>query len=139
MIKAFARRTLAAASVGMILLLASGSTAQQAPGPTRTVLLRHDTTLPDHEAVLLRAEIPAGGREGRHTHPGLLLGYIEQGTLTLDYEGKPSAMYKAGESFFVEAGKVHEGINTGNVAVKVLATLVVKKGAALTTPAAAAR
>ena len=84
MIKAFARRTLATASVGMILFLASGSSAQQTPGPTRTVLLRHDTTLPDHEAVLLRAEIPAGGREGRHTHPGLLLGYIEQGTLTRD-------------------------------------------------------
>ena len=111
--------------------------ASRAQGPqvTRTVLLRRDTTVPGYEVVMLEAQIPAGAREGRHTHPGTLLGHVEQGTLTLDYEGKPSAIYKAGESFFVDAGKVHEGINKGDTAVKVLATLVVKKGESLTTAA----
>ena len=57
----------------------------------------------------------------------------EVSTVTLDYEGKPTAAYNAGESFFVDAGKVHEGINKGTVPAKILATLVVKSGEALTT------
>ena len=101
------------------------------------MLTRHDTTVPDYEAVLVQVEIPAGGREGRHTHPGIAIGHVEQGTLTLEHEGRPVTDYKTGDSFILEAGKVHEGINKGNVAVKVLATFVVKKGDALTTPASA--
>lgn len=84
---------------------------------------------------MVRGDIPVGDREGRHTHPGVLVGHVEEGTVTLDDEGKPSVVYKAGDTFFVEAGKVHEGINTGNVPVKVLAVFVVKTGAPLTTPA----
>lgn len=109
--------------------------AQNAPGPTRTILQRHDTPAPGYEAVLVKIEIPVGGREGRHTHPGLVTGYVEQGTLTLEYEGRPTTAYKPGDSFILEPGKVHEGINTGNVPVKAVATFVVAKGAALTTPA----
>jgi quercetin dioxygenase-like cupin family protein len=104
----------------------------QSAGVKRTVLMRRATTVPGYEVVLLEADIPAGGREGRHTHPGTLLARVEQGTVTLDYEGKSTA-YKAGESFFVDAGKVHEGSNKGDVPAKILATLVVKTGEALTT------
>ena len=41
--------------------------------------------------------------------------------------------YKAGDSFFIEAGKIHEGINKGASPVKVVATFVVEKGKPLTT------
>ena len=131
MLKSFARHSLVAAAFGAILC-AAPTHAQQAPGPTRTVLLRHDTT-PGYEMVLVRAEIPVGGREGRHTHPGAVMVFVEQGTISLDYEGKARTEYKAGESFFVEEGKIHEGINTGSVPAKALATFYVKKGATLTT------
>lgn len=110
--------------------------AQSAPGPVRTILQRHDITAPGYEAVLVKVEIPVGGREGRHTHAALATGYIEQGTLTLEYEGRPTTVYKPGDSFILEPGKVHEGINTGNVPVKAIATFIVKKGVPLTTPAA---
>jgi quercetin dioxygenase-like cupin family protein len=112
--------------------------AQQAPSVKRTVLLQHDTSMPGYEAVLVAVEIPAGGREGRHTHPGLAMIHVEEGTLTLDYEGKPTTPYKAGESFFVEAGKVHEGMNKGTTQVKAIATFVVPKGQPITTQVAAA-
>jgi quercetin dioxygenase-like cupin family protein len=52
----------------------------------------------------------------------------------LEYEGQSPAILKTGDSFFVDAGKVHEGVNIGDVPVKVLATLVVKTGSLLTTP-----
>src|SRR5258705_343233 len=76
--------------------------------------------------------------EGRHTHPGLVMIHVEEGTLTLDYEGKPTVGYKPGESFFVEAGKVHEGMNKGTTPVKAIATFVVPKGQPITTQVAAA-
>ena len=106
----------------------------QAPGPTRTVLVRRDITAPGYEAIMIRTEVPVGGREGRHTHPGTFVGLVEQGTFQVDYEGKPSAIYRAGDSFFVDSGKIHEGINAGDVPVKVLLTIVVENGATLVTP-----
>jgi quercetin dioxygenase-like cupin family protein len=107
--------------------------AQQAPTPKRTVLLQHDISIPGYEALLVAVDIPVGAREGRHTHPGTAMIHVTDGALTLDYEGKPTAIYKAGESFFVDAKAVHEGMNKGNVPVKAIATFIVPKGQAVTT------
>jgi len=82
---------------------------------------------------MVAVEIPAGGREGKHTHPGTLVAYVQEGALDLEYEGKPTKTYKAGDTFSVEPGKVHEGVNKGNTPVKVLATFVIEKGKPLTT------
>ena len=126
----------AAAAATFITVLCAGRTlAQGAPEVKRTVLLRHDAPAPGFEAVLVGVEIPVGGREGRHTHPGLAIIHVEQGTLSLDYEGKPSTDYKPGDSVVVEGGKIHEGINKGTTPIKVIATFVIPKGATLTTPA----
>jgi quercetin dioxygenase-like cupin family protein len=122
---------LAVPAVGMAIV----ARAQQAPQVTRKVLLQQDLAIPDYQAALVSVEIPVGGREGRHTHPGGLIVYVLEGTITLDHEGKPSATYKPGDSFFVEAGKIHEGINQGSAPIKALATLVVPKGKPLTAPA----
>ena len=123
--------------IALVLALAATlavvSAQAQAPTVKRTMLLQHDTSMPGYEAVLVAVEIPAGGREGRHTHPGLAMIHVEEGTLTLDYEGKPTTPYKAGDSFFVEAGKVHEGMNKGTTPVKAIATFVIPKGQPVTT------
>lgn len=80
-------------------------------------------------------EIPPGGREGRHTHPAEVFAQVLEGTLTLDVEGQPTATSKPGETFFIGAGKVHEGINQGSAPVKLLAVFVAEKGKPLTAPA----
>ena len=120
----------------MMLVPMAGASAPHAQdaGVTRTVLMRRPTSVTGYEVVMLEAVIPAGAREGRHTHPGTLVARVEQGTVTLEYDGKTTD-YKAGESFFVDAGKVHEGMNKGGGTAKILATLVVKTGDALTTQA----
>ena len=124
-----------AAAVFVTLSLAPRTFAQATPEVKRTVLLRHDAPAPGFEAVLVRVELPVGGREGRHTHPGLAIIHVEQGTLSLDYEGKPTTDYKPGDSVVVEADKIHEGINKGSTPIKVTATFVIPKGATLTSPA----
>ena len=125
----------AAAAAFVTLSLTPGTFAQATPEVKRTVLLRHDAPAPGFEALLVGVEIPVGGREGRHTHPGLAIIHVEEGTLSLDYEGKPSADYKPGDSVVVEAGKIHEGINKGSTPIKVIAAFVIPNGATLTTPA----
>ena len=105
-----------------------------APTVVRKVLMQQDVPNGAQLAVV-SVEIPVGGREGRHTHSGPLIVYVQEGALTLDYEGKPTVTYKVGETFFVEAGKIHEGINKGTVPIKALASFVTPKGAPLTTQA----
>ncbi len=107
----------------------------QQPNVERNLLLQQDLTISGYEGVLVEATIPVGGREGRHSHPGPLLAYVLEGTFTVEYQGKPTVTYQAGESFFVEAGNIHEGINNGNTPVRVIATFIVEEGRPLTTQA----
>jgi len=72
---------------------------------------------------------------GKHTHPGEELGYVLEGTLLLEIEGAPARTLKAGDSFFVPAGKPHDGKNTGSGPAKVLATYIIEKGKPVASPA----
>jgi len=122
--------------VGALSLLIIVPVISQQPTIQRKVLLTQDLPIPGYQAVMAAVEIPAGGREGRHTHPGAVVVYIQEGTITFDHEGKPTMTYKAGDSFYIEPGKIHEGINNGTSPVKAVATFVVEKGKPLTSPAA---
>jgi quercetin dioxygenase-like cupin family protein len=124
----------------MLTLAVPSMTGAQSPAsadkPTvvRKVLMQQDLPIPgNYSLALVSVEIPVGGREGRHTHPGALAVYVQEGAFSLDYEGRPNVTYKAGETFFVEAGKVHEGINRGTVPARGLASFVVPKGQPMTT------
>ena len=123
----------AAAVVAVLLPAWTSSAAQNQPSVTRKVLMQQDLNVPGYTTALISVEIPVGGREGRHTHPGTLIVYVQEGALTLDYEGKPTKTYKAGETFSVEPGKIHEGINKGNTPIKALASFVGEKGKPITT------
>jgi quercetin dioxygenase-like cupin family protein len=116
------------------LALLMAAPAAQQPTVTRKILLKQDAAIPGYEQDLVKVEIPVGGREGRHTHPGSVMIYVEEGTLTFDCEGKPTATYNPGDSLYVEPDKIHEGINNGKTTVKVIASFLVKKGVPLTTP-----
>jgi quercetin dioxygenase-like cupin family protein len=61
--------------------------------------------------------------------------YILEGTLILEHEGRQNATYQAGEAVLVEAGKIHRGINTGTVPVKLVATPISEKGKPASSPA----
>lgn len=125
-------------SAALVEQTAPRSAAADTPAVKRTVLLQHNTSAPGFEAVLVEVEIPVGQREGRHFHSGTAMIHVTDGAITLDYEGKPTVRYKAGDSFFVDAKAVHEGINKENVPAKAIATFIVPKGQPVTTQVAAA-
>jgi quercetin dioxygenase-like cupin family protein len=121
------------AAVLFAAMFGGWSTADaQQPTVERKVLLQQDLTIPGYQNVLVAVTIPAGGREGRHMHPGTLLVHVLEGVMTLDHDGRPTASYKAGESVYIEPGRVHEGINKGTTPVRAIASFVVEKGKPLT-------
>lgn len=129
--------TLAAAFVAAGVMGAWGIgalDAQQQAAFKRTPLQKRDLSVPGREAVQVLAEFAPGAAAGRHTHPGEELGYVLEGTLLLEVQGREPITLKAGDSFFVPAGVVHDGKNTGKGPAKVLATYVVEKGKPIATP-----
>jgi|SRR5215831_11395482 len=109
--------------------------AQQPTMIQRKILITQHLPIPGYQIVMAAVELPPGARSGRHTHPGAVVANIQEGVLTLDYEGRPTATYKAGDAVFVEAGKIHEDINNGTTPIKLIAAYVVEKGKPLTSPA----
>lgn len=122
------------ASLLLAAALASGATLAQAPAIKRTVLQRTDVG-GNMEVVLGLAEIAKGGSTGRHTHFGAETGYVIEGTSTLEIDGEAPRTLKAGDSYLVPAGKVHNAIAIGEGTTRVLATYVIEKGKPLATPA----
>ena len=110
-----------------------GLKAQTAPSVKRTILLKQDMTIPGREAVLALVEIPPGGREGRHTHPAEVYGFVQEGTITLEVQGQPTKTLKAGDVFSIPPETIHEGTNNGTVTTKLSAVFVAEKGKPLTT------
>ena len=128
--------TMALSSVGVLPLASDRiAQAQQQAEIQRKLLLQQDMFIPGYQMIVQTVEIPAGVKEVRHTHPGVLSGYMLEGTLILEHEGRPTATYKAGETFVVDAGKIHQGINNTNAPAKLVATLVLEKGKPANTPA----
>ena len=121
-------------SVALLAVLGAQSLLAQQPGFTRAMLQKGDLSIPGREAVQVRAEFDPGVAAGKHTHPGEELGYILEGTLVFEIEGRAPLTLNAGDYFFVPAGTVHDGRNIGSGKAKVLATYVVEKGKPLATP-----
>jgi len=124
----------ALAAIG-IVGLALGVLAQQ-PTFKRTVLQQQDISMPGREAVTAIAEFQPGAAAGRHTHPGEEIGYILEGQVWIEQDGKIPVTLKAGQTFIIHPGTVHNATNTGSGTARVLATYLVEKGKPLATPAA---
>lgn len=107
----------------------------QQPGFKRVELQRSDLSVAGREAVVARADFDPDGIVGRHSHPGEEMGYIIEGTVQLEIDGKPPVISKAGDVYFIPAGAVHAARNVGKTPAKVLATYIVVKGKPLTTMA----
>ena len=120
------------AVVGLVV----GVLAQQ-PTFKRTVLQQADISVPGREAVTAVAEFQPGAAAGRHTHPGEEIGYVLDGQLLLEQDGKAAVTLHAGQTFLIPPGTVHNATNSGSGTARVVATYLVEKGKPLATPAPA--
>jgi quercetin dioxygenase-like cupin family protein len=108
------------------------ASAQQS-GITRTPLQTVDFP-PGYTTVSAIAQIAPRGCAGSHTHPGIESTYVMEGEMLLKIDGEPDRVVKAGDSFQIPAGVVHDACVAGSSPGKVLAVYVVEKGKALATP-----
>ena len=121
--------------LGGLLTLTAGALFAQVSGLTRTLVGKADISITGREAVVARIEVAPGAKAGRHTHPGDEISYVMEGEATLLVDGQPPKQVKAGESFVVPAGVVHDAHNNGTTAIKLVGVYVVEKGKPLASPA----
>ncbi|MGM4896756.1 cupin domain-containing protein [Tardiphaga sp. 839_C3_N1_4] len=113
--------------LGLTIATIAGIGTVSAQGIKRTPLQKVE--FPDgYETVTAIAEIPVGGASGRHTHPGAETGYVLEGELELAIDGKPPLKLKAGDSYQIPAGAVHDARASGDKPMKVLGVYVITKG-----------
>lgn len=106
--------------------------AQQEP-IKRTMLIQTDAPGgKTHDIVMAVAELAPGATSGNHRHPGVEVGYVIEGSLVLEHEGRKPVTLKAGDSFKNDG--VHNGINKSKAPVKILAVYVVEKGKPVSEP-----
>jgi quercetin dioxygenase-like cupin family protein len=128
-------RTAALCLMALCLGLAAvAQTPGGAPPIKRTPLQRFDVPGTLFETVIGIAEIAPSIAIGRHTHPGPESGYVMAGSFELLIDGEAPRVLKAGDSYQVPPGAVHDA-KAGPEGAKVIATYVVQKGQPLAAPA----
>lgn len=127
-------KTLRHILVACAVVVAAGAAVAQQSGIKRTPLQKIE--FPDgYVTVSGLAELPPGGNIGRHTHPGIETGYLLEGEAVMSIDGEPDKHLKAGDSYVIQAGVVHDAKVHGDKGAKVMAVWVVEKTKPLATPA----
>ena len=120
--------------LSVVAFACAGSALAQQAAIKRTPLQKAE--FPDgFVSVSAIAEIPPGGAAGRHSHPGVELGYIMEGEADLILDGKPAQHLKAGDSYQIPIGAVHDAKVSGDKPLKVLTVYIVDKTKPLASPA----
>jgi quercetin dioxygenase-like cupin family protein len=113
----------------LVLVVAGTLWAQGASGPVglRTTTVLQTTTTAHGQPLqfpLFRNqftgvlfELAPGGRVGRHRHPVPNVVYVMEGELTVEADGQPPRVYRAGQAFS-EGDHWHDGINNGSVPMR---------------------
>lgn len=85
-------------------------------------------------SVLTLIEVEPNGVVARHSHPGIEMFYVLEGTTELLVDGQPPRMLKAGDSAVNPVATPHMA-KAGPAGVKLIATFIVDQDKPLATPA----
>jgi quercetin dioxygenase-like cupin family protein len=107
---------------------------QATPSIKRTPLQTVDVPAGSYNAITAIAEIVPNAAIGRHTHLGPETGYMIEGEMTLMVDGQAPKVVKAGESYQIPAGAVHDA-RAGEKGAKVMGVYIIEKGRPLAIPA----
>src|SRR5215475_10576422 len=121
-------RIVFSAAVAVMAMTSIAAAQQPTPPQTikRTLLQKFDVPGSNYETVIGLAEIMPNANIGRHTHPGIEGGYLIEGELVVMVEGQPPKTFKAGDSWQLPLGAVHDG-RAGPAGAKVLASYVSRR------------
>ena len=102
----------------------------------RTVLLKTDLEgIEGRDGNVVIVEIAPGAESGKHYHPGHEIAYIQEGSATVEIEGKKPVTYKRGAVVHLTPNQVHNVKNNSKTApVKALVFALYEKGQPEVTP-----
>lgn len=123
--------------ITLIIVLAGAAAAAPPaalppPAPLHTLDVPQDKG--QQEVQVVRRTFPPGSASGWHVHPGVEIAYVLSGVMALDAPGQPRRVLRAGESFMMPRGGVHNGVNIGRRPAELLITYTLDKGAPPRTP-----
>jgi quercetin dioxygenase-like cupin family protein len=107
-------------------------------GFSRVVLQDKPVSVVGRHGVTARADFAPGASAGLHTHPGEEFGYIVEGAIALSVDGRPTAMLKPGDVFFIPSGVAHDGRNVGSTKAALVSVFFAEEAKPLATPVASA-
>ena len=131
------RRTLLL-SAGALVTMAEGASGQ-APTPSVRPGFQHDLpelNLSGWSLTAVEVSYGPGEGSGAHRHPGLTIAYVLEGSIRSKVGDAAEQTYTAGQMFIEAPEQVHAvSRNASNTeSAKLLAILLTRKGAVLTTP-----
>lgn len=106
----------------------SGASGDWKQGIQRTDLTRDDLGDSVHEVIQARVDFDPGVASPNHSHPGVEVAYVIEGTFEYRLKGRAPVILKAGESLYIPAGTPHIATNIGEGKASELATYIVRKG-----------
>jgi quercetin dioxygenase-like cupin family protein len=112
---------------GLRTLLSTGTTVTDEP-------IHYPTAAPAWVTAVEITLLP-GQQTGWHAHPVPLIGYILEGELTVDYGPLGQRTYRQGEALAEAMNEAHNGRNSGEGPVRILAVFIGAQGIAGTVPA----
>ena len=113
----------------------AAATSLHAEPVTRTIIQEQPIEAPQIRAVTAKTVITPGKGTPLHTHPGVEMAYVVQGSAALLIKGKPEWKLASGDSFSVPRDTIHSIRNTGAGPLVIVSTYVVDKGQPLVIPA----
>lgn len=114
--------------IAALLAVLAAFPAMAAPPPPNIADIDLPQDKPQHASVFVR-EFPVGGSSGWHVHPGVEVGYLLNGEMTLEEEGKPVRRLLPGDGFAVPRGVPHVGVNVGREPARLVITYLLDKDA----------
>jgi quercetin dioxygenase-like cupin family protein len=132
------RRTLLL-SLGALAAIADSAAAQPA-GPTTRPVFQHDLpdiNLSNWSATAVEVSYGPGESSPPHRHPGITLAYVLEGAIRSRVADEPEQTFRAGQMFIETPEQLHAVSRNASSTepAKLLAILLTRKGATLTTPA----
>lgn len=100
-------------------------------GLHRTDLVHRDLDVAGREVIQVRVDFEPGVAAPKHSHPGVEIAYVIDGTFEYQLDGQAPVTLKTGDSLYIPAGTPHTAKNIGASIGSELATYIVKKGAPL--------
>jgi quercetin dioxygenase-like cupin family protein len=100
--------------------------AQQAPVTRTALLTTNDPAGATHEVTLAEVTIAPGGATGRHRHPGIEVGFVVEGQVTIEEDGGRTLDLGPRQAFTTSV--IHNASNPGSLPARLVVAYVVEKG-----------